>query len=176
MQQEQVDEKETRPKSSLASHISRIAGVLASDGFSTADRAALRRMAPGQAPPLAFYRFAIRYLPEGWESNLSDWTTLLASMAVMAPSIHRPDRGFGKALAEAGYSEARLERLLASEGDTRRSLLIRAARFLASKSASFNWNDCAQMLLVRDADKLERLQLRVARDFYSQALNQEKSI
>ena len=60
-------------------------------------------------------------------------------MAVMAPSIHRPDRGLGKALAEAGYSEARLERLLASEGDTRRSLLIRAARFLASKSASWRY-------------------------------------
>ncbi|RLC19737.1 MAG: type I-E CRISPR-associated protein Cse2/CasB [Deltaproteobacteria bacterium] len=175
MERQQASEGEIRAEPTLGSHVARIAGVLASDGFPTADRASLRRMAPGQPPPLAFYRFAIRYLPEGWEHALPDWITLVASMALMAPGIHRPDRGLGKALAESGYSEARLERLLAAEGDTLRSLLMRAARFLASKSAPFNWNDGARMILTRDNHRRERIRLRVARDFYSQTFNQKKS-
>ncbi len=154
---------------SLESTIGHIAGVIGSEGFPTGERAALRRINPGQTPPLAFYRFALRHLGEGWESSLADWMTLVAGIALMSPNAHRPDRGLGRALAESGYAEARLERLLASEGNTRRTLILRTARFLAAKGSPCNWAEVAQLLLTREPEKRERLHRRIARDFYRYA-------
>lgn len=151
---------------SLSSYVGRIARIIDSEGFSTGHRAALRRMNPTQAPPLQFYAFALRNLPENWEWYEADWMTLVACVALISPNGHRPDRGLGKALAEAGYSEARLERLLDAEGTTRRTLLMRAARFLAAKSSAANWTDGAQLLLVRNEEQRRRLHRRVAQDFY----------
>lgn len=152
----------------LAGAIAHAAGVIASEGFPTGDRAALRRMVPGHPPPLAFYRFALRHLPESWEHHRDDWMALVAGMALMSPSAHQPGRGLGRVLAEAGFSEARLERLLASEGDTRRILLLRATRFLSAKAGSFDWSQGARLLLTRDKDKREGLYQQIARDFYQQ--------
>lgn len=150
----------------LASSIARIAGLMSSNQFPTGERASLRRMAPGQIPPLGFYRFAMRYLPEGWERNLDEWTVLVAGMAIMAPNAHDPRRGFGTALAISGYSEARLERLLSAEGETRRTLVLRAARFLAAKGVAFNWVDAAAFLLTRHDELREQIHRRIARDYY----------
>lgn len=160
------------PDQGLPSIISRIAQVIGGDRFPTGERAALRRMIPGQPPPLAFYRFALRYLPEGWDRGQSlhrDWVTLVAGIALMSPGAHRPDRSLGTALAEAGYADARLERLIAADGDIRRILLLRAARFLAAKGSSCNWVDGAQLLLTRDPEKREQVHMRIAKDFYRSA-------
>ena len=85
----------------------------------------------------------------------------------MAPHAHRPDQPFGQVLGEAGYSEARLERLLASSGNTRRLLLLRAARFLAARTLPCNWCDGARLLLTRDPEKREAVHRGIAKDFYS---------
>ena len=157
---------------SLASWVGRIARVLADDGFPSEERAALRRMLPTHLPPLAFYRFALRYLPETWDAQHEmrrDWITLVAGIALMSPRAHQPQLGLGRALAVTGFSEARLERLLASEGDTRRLLLLRAVRFLTAKVQPFDWVDAAQFLLTRDGEKLETLHRRIARDYYGAA-------
>lgn len=157
------------PETTLPSRIAQIAALIGSAHFPTGERAALRRMIPGQPPSLAFYRFALGHLPDWWDRNLDtqkDWVTVVAGIALMSPNAHRPDRGLGVALADAGYVEARLERLLAAEGDTRRILLLRAARFLAAKSTACNWLDAAQLLFTRGTDR-ERLHQRIARDFYS---------
>lgn len=160
-------EQQTPEQPSLAAAIGRAAGIICNDGFPAGDRAKLRRMAPGQPLPLVFTRFALAHLPESWERHLDDWTTLLAGIAIMAPHAHRPGRGLGRALAEAGYSEARLERLLDSVGETRRTLLLRAARFLAAKAAPFDWHDAAQLLLIREEAKRERINQGIAREFFS---------
>lgn len=151
---------------SLAGHIGRIAAVMGNDRFPTGERAVLRRMDPAQPPIPAFYRFALRHLPDGWEQHAADWVTLVAGIALMTPNAHRPERGLGRALAEAKYAESRLERLLAADGETRRTLLLRAARFLASKGATCNWANAAQLLLTRDVEKREQVHRRIARDFY----------
>lgn len=159
------------PEVTLQSRIGLIADLLGSDGFPTGDRAALRRMTPDQVP-LAFYRFASRYLPERWDHDAEsrkDWITIVAGIALMSPGAHRPDRGLGRALAEAAYAEARLERLLAAKEDTRRTLLLRAARFLAVKSVACNWVEAAQLLLLTRDDNVEKredLHRRIAKDFY----------
>ncbi len=159
---------------SLARTMAHIAATLGSEHFPTGERAALRRMSPGQPPPLYFYRFALRHLPEGWERNEPDWGTLTAGIALMVPHAHQPGRGLGTALGEAGYSEGRLERLLQSEGDTRRTLFLRAVRFLAAKAQPFDWLDGAQLLLTINQEKREAVHRRIARDFYT-IVDQQKS-
>ena len=163
------------PEAALASLIGHVAGVLAGPRFPTGDRAALRRMTPGKPLPLVFTRFALQHLPDGWEPRRDAWATLLAGIAIMSPAAHRPGRGLGRALAEANYSEARLERLLATEGDTLRTLLLRAARFLAAKGAAFDWTDAAGLLLTTDAQKRDRLHQRIARDFFSHQRTEQTS-
>ena len=159
----------------LGHTIGHIAGILGSDHFATGERAALRRMNPGQSPPLYFYRFALRHLPERWETAEADWIALTAGIAIMAPHAHRPGHGLGVALGEAGYSEGRLERLLQSQGNTRRTLFLRAVRFLAAKAQPFNWLDAARLLLTRDEHKRENVHQHLARDFYSIVDQQKKS-
>jgi CRISPR system Cascade subunit CasB len=162
-----MPEPQAPEQPTLAAAIGRAAGTICSDGFPTGDRAKLRRMAPGQPLPLVFTRFALAHLPEGWERQPDDWAALLAGIAIMAPHAHRPRHGLGRALAEAGYSEARLERLLDADGETRRTLLLRAVRFLAAKGAPFDWHDAAQLLLTRDDSKRDRINQRMALDFFS---------
>ena len=155
----------TDTSATMAQTIGRIATLMKSGGVSPGDRAALRRLQPGQAPPLIWYRFAVL---AGLDSlGLSaDWVTIVAGIALMSPDAHTAVRGLGEALATAGYSELRLERLLVSEGPTQRLLLLRAARFLAAHHTAINWNQPAGLLLARDADKREALCDTIASDFY----------
>lgn len=123
-------------------------------------------MIPGLAPPITFYRFALRNLPDGWERQIPAWTAIVAGIALMAPNAHRPDISLGLALADNGFAEARLERLFASRGETRITLFLRAVRFLAAKTAAFNWTDGARLLLTRDNDLLEQTHREIAADYY----------
>lgn len=158
-------------REALPGIIGRLAAILGAEDYSTGERAMLKRMAPGNLPPLAFYRFAYRHLPEGWEHRRDAWMTLVAGLALMGAGGHRPDRKAGQVLAESKYSEKRLERLLAAEGDTLHTLLARAVRFLAAKGAAVNWLDFAYLLgLAGDPD---RARMQLARDYYRN-LDQKK--
>lgn len=153
----------------LARVIGRVSALLAADHFPTGERAALRRMTPGGPLPLVFHRFALQNLPDGWDrsrKSRADWVTIVSGIAIMSPGAHSFDTPLGAALGRHGYSEARLERLLAAEDRTRRTLLLRAARFLAAKSTPCNWADGARLLLTTDPDKKEALHRRIAGDYY----------
>ena len=157
-----IEEGQSPP--TLAQTTASVARVINAEDFPTGERARLKRWSPGTAPGLAFYRFAFRYLPEGWERKQEAWMTLLTAVALMCPDPHRPDLPLGRALADTGYAEARLERLLAAEGDTLHTLLLRAARFLRAKNASCNCTDFAYLLGLRGDP--QRARLRIARDYY----------
>lgn len=167
-----MTEPQTPEQPSLAAVIGRVARIICSDGFPTGDRAKLRRMAPGQPLPLVFTRFALAHLPESWERQAEDWAALLAGIAIMAPNAHNPQRRLGQALAEAGYSEARLERLLNADGETLRTLFLRGVRFLAAKATPFHWRDAADLLLTRDDTKREHISQQIAKDFFSNLKSQ----
>ena len=154
--------------STLAQTIAHLAYVIGADRFPTGERAALKRLDPGGPASLPFYRFAFRHLPDNWERHQPAWMTLIAGIALMCPKPHNPKRPVGLALAKAGYSEKRLERLLAAEGETLRTLTLRAARFLAAKGESVNWTDFARVLLATEPAKYEEARLHIARDFYRQ--------
>lgn len=127
----------------------------------------LRRMAPEQRPPLAFFRLACRSLPANWEAHRREWMTLVAGIALMCPRPHRADRPAGQTLAEAGLSESRLERLLAAEGEALSHILLRTAYFLGAKGVPVNWTDLARLLLVTaDREERETIRIGIARDFY----------
>lgn len=157
-------ETPTTEAPNLGQAIGHIARVLASADFPTGERARLRRLDPARPLGLAFYRFAFRHLPGGWERQPAAWMTLVAGIALMGETAHRLDRPAGQSLAEAGYAEARLERLLAAEGDTLHTLLLRAARFLSARGVACNWTDFAYLLAL--GGDPERARLGLARAYY----------
>lgn len=143
--------------------------VWVAKGASTGEVASLRRMDPVRPPPLTLYKVAARFLPPGWDrdrDHVHDWMTVIAGVAITAPDGHRPATGLGRALARAGLSEANLERLLASRDDTRRTLLLRVARFLSAKSEGCDWAEVAHFLLARTDQAIERVNMRAASGYY----------
>lgn len=151
-----------------ADTVARLAGVIASPHYPTADRAALRRWAPGQPMPLAFYRLWLRHagrdLPP--ESQIEAWMALTWGLATMGAHAHHSERALGQALAEGRYSEGRLERLLAAPDALRIDLFMSAVRFLAAKNERFDWSEAAAFLLATDSDKRESIHRRIASYYY----------
>lgn len=155
-------------ESSLGSDIARLAGVILSTHYPSADRAALRRWAPGQTIPMAFYRLWLRHLhsdlPNPQQSDA--WMTLSWGLATMGQDANDPTRSLGQVLAESRFSEGRLERLLSAPEDVRVDLFMDAVRFLAAKNERFDWLDAAQFLLTTNSAKREGIHRRVATAFY----------
>lgn len=153
---------------SLAETIGKLAGIIGSPHYPAGERAALKRWSPGQALPLAFYRLWLRHVGDDLpaERQLEIWMLIAWGLALLGEGAHRPGRPLGQALAEAGFSEARLERLLAAPDALRADLLMNAIRFLAAKGESFDWQGAAYLLLASNASSRERIHRRIARDFY----------
>jgi CRISPR system Cascade subunit CasB len=150
----------------LKQAVGRIAHIIGAADFPTGERANLKRQDPNRPPSLTFYRFAFRYLPEGWERKKAAWMTLITGIALMGTGAHRPDRPVGQALAENRYAESRLERLLAAEGATLHTLLLRAVRFLAAKNEGCNWADWADLLLTSNDTEKEKVRRKFAKSYY----------
>jgi CRISPR system Cascade subunit CasB len=156
---------------SLATHVARLAGVIASPHYPNGDRAALRRWVPGQPLPLAFYRLWLRHLdaelpdPDRWE-KLQGLMALTWAIATLGAEAHAPKRPFGQALAESRFAEGRLERLLSAPDDVRLELFMSAIRFLAAKGERVDLTEAACFVLTHDADKREVLHRRIAADYY----------
>lgn len=152
----------------LATLISRMVGVIGSQHYPTGDRAMLRRWAPGQPTPLAFYRLWLRHLENDLppEPQTASWMALAWGLAQMGAGAHVPKRPLGRALAEAGFSEQRLERLLAAPEEVRVDLFMDAIRILGSRHESFDWMEAAWFLLTTDPDKREGVQRQLAHAFY----------
>jgi CRISPR system Cascade subunit CasB len=149
--------------------VGRLAGLLSSDRYPTGERAALKRYAPGQTLPLALYRLWLLHLGDELpsERRLLAWGLLAWGLAYSGPAAHRPDRGLGRALAEARYMDARLERLLSAPDDlTRGRLFASTVRFLSAKGEGFDWVQAARLLLTQDPEKRELINRRIAADYY----------
>ncbi|MEW6695412.1 MAG: type I-E CRISPR-associated protein Cse2/CasB [Pseudomonadota bacterium] len=152
----------------LASRIARLVSVIGHEHFPSGDRAALRRWAPGQSIPLAFYRLWLRHQGDDLpgESQTEAWMALAWGVATSGQDCHDPRRPWGQALAESRFAEGRLEQLLSAPDDVRIDLFMSAVRFLAAKGESFDWRDAAQFLLTQDAAKRDSLNRRIAASYY----------
>jgi CRISPR system Cascade subunit CasB len=158
---------------SLATQVARLAGVIGSPHYPNGDRAALRRWAPGQPLPLAFYRLWLRHLDSELppQAQLDGWMALTWVIATLGADAHAPKRSMGLALAESQFSEARLERLLSAPDDVRLDLFMSAIRLLAAKGERFDLTEAARFLLTADPAKREPLHRRIAADYYRHANN-----
>jgi CRISPR system Cascade subunit CasB len=152
----------------LTTTVARLAEVISAPHYPAGDRAALRRWAPGQPLPLAFYRLWLRHadseLPA--EAHTESRMTLAWGLATTGAHAHQPGRALGQALAESRYSEGRLERLLAAPDALRADLFMSAVRFLAAKNERFDWGEAATFLFATDADKREGIRRRIASTYF----------
>ncbi|EXI66606.1 MAG: CRISPR type I-E protein CasB/Cse2 [Candidatus Accumulibacter adjunctus] len=153
---------------SPSAHVPAMARTLADPHFPNGERAALKRMGLEGPSPLALYRFILDEVDEPWQSDTwtRRWRALLCALAIQRDGGFDPSRPWGKALAEAGFAESRLERLLAAQGDTQLTLALRAARQLAAKGLACDWRQLADLIFSTDPEIRERINTRIARDYY----------
>lgn len=155
-------------QSSLSSTLARLAAVIGAPHYPAGDRAALRRWAPGQLVPLAFYRLWLRHvgadLPT--QNQTEAWMLIAWAIATLGDKAHNPKRPWGQALAEASFAEGRLERLLSAPADVRADLFMQAVRFLSAKGERFDLAEAALYLLTDDEAKREQLHRHIAQAFY----------
>lgn len=181
-----MTETQTRDetKATRASVIATIAGKIGHKDFPTGDRAALRRLDPenpsygGLAVVLRVMRNAGAKIDGIGDDHLARWVLLVHAMSLMSAPDRSPHAkgDSGGVLHEAGYSEARLMRLLEARGTTRDGLLIRLARFLAAKNLRIDWTGLARLVLDdEDGEGAERTRLALARGYYAAEARENKS-
>jgi CRISPR system Cascade subunit CasB len=162
------------PPLTIGQVIARASSALADQHFSTSDRAALRRVNPEVPAPA--YAAACRLLVRCGEplesADLDRWVFILHALA-LATSIERPahDReiGFGRALAEAGVSELRFERLLTARGLALRDQIPRTARLLRANGQKGDFRAVWDLLASDDTSDGNcggQIRARLARDYY----------
>lgn len=165
----------------LAARVRRIGAAIAHE-LSPGDVAALRRLGPGDVAVPAFWKLAasclVEALPQGGEArDLAErrWAAIASGMAVTA-GLHRAGRRAGAALAEAGYSELRLERLLRAQGDQLLVEVRGAARFLAAKAVELDWAELAALVLADpDEPSGDAVRRGLARAYFWQLHRNERS-
>ena len=152
-----------------------IARELEQEAIAPGDRAAMRRIRPGEIGGPAFWKVAIRYLePAGLLADADSslrrrqelyWSTILASMAEGPPF---GARSLGRALADAGVTEARVLRLLRAQDDALLDAARTVAHQLAAQGSEFDWSDMVELLSSDSAPHAEAVRRRIAYDYYRQ--------
>ena len=176
-----LEAEERRPgRRDLAGAVDAVAQAFASGRLGPAERAELRRVNPKALPPASYWHALARLIeprhsaPEGeparaaWEQR---WATVLAGMAIVE---HAPDLAPGQALAETGFHELRLRRLLRATGDRLADELLSAARFLGAKGARLNWREAARLVHYDPQDLpdwADQIRRRIARDYFARTSN-----
>lgn len=137
------------------------------------DIAALRRLEPSDPAAPAFFKVAASVLdgilPDGEDARLDAerrWAAVLCSMSV-TNGLHLFGRPLGSALADAGFTELRLTRLLRARGDQVFTALRAAAQFLASKAQPFDPADLARLVLSEGRPDEEKVRRAIARSYFA---------
>lgn len=151
--------------------IAALAAFIASDGCSSGERAALKRMSLEGSTPLAFHKLWLQqidpHIDEYWKHDRWQpvWRTLVTALALQRGQFFDPKRPLGRTLHEARFAESRLERLLSAEGDTLFRLALRAARQVAAKQLPADWRDLARLLFAHSKVR-QSANDRLARAYY----------
>ena len=128
MRKEEVIDESRGDKRSLSKIVNTIAEILRKRVLTPGELAQLRRLDVTSPNQPAFWRVVTTWIAP--ERNLSPeeeelWAMILSGMARMAPFHHAPQNSVGRILAESGFSEMRLMRLIRSEGTLFADLLRR---------------------------------------------------
>lgn len=158
----------------LAHRVGRLASYVGGSRLAPGERAALKRWAPGQAPPLTFYRLWLQGLGEELPAPEQGQAWMQIAWGLAMGVAHRRERPLGRALAESHFAEARLERLLAAPPALLPGLFSALVRFLGAKGETFDWLDGARLLLSHDGERREAVHRRIASHYYSHLPRLEK--
>ena len=157
----------------IASFISR--DEYGEGGISKGALAQLRRISPDEPYTPALWKVLLKYVPDHDKLSAEkerQWAILLMAMGNCA-GLHDPSTKFGKALAQAGWSELRFVRLMEARGDNLIKELRRLSQFLASKNQEANWTDAAYLLFVQNGEKAQDIRQNIARAYYRQLYIEE---
>jgi CRISPR system Cascade subunit CasB len=158
---------------SISELVQRIAALLAHGGgmLTTGDAATLRRMDPRHvdAPFLKLVGLVLDAQlpvdPAAREPLETRWAAIVVGLAHLGV-LHRPGVHLGAALADAGFSELRLVRLLRADEERLIDDLPAVARFLSARGVAADWTDAARLLLSAGRSDDETVRRHLARDYY----------
>ncbi len=131
-----------------------------------ADLRRLRADAEDRWRSATFYRLyadVIAPRHRGGDDHERNWAMILAGLARLA---HAPGRNAGATLAEEGFAERRLVRLLDADGDHLASELRATISFLAAKGAAVNWIDLAELVLTHATERRDDARRKIAAAYY----------
>lgn len=155
--------------------VGHVASRMASGALSTGDLAELRRISLDAPVTPTLWRL-LYDLGEAEQSGPTAerrWATLFMGMAYCA-GLHDYDMPLGRALAEAGWSEVRLTRLLEEQHERRLATRIRRmAQYLANKKQKANWADVARLLFFQSGEYADTVRLGIARAYYATLYRKE---
>lgn len=163
----------------LGKTVGRLSKMMQEGALSTGDLAELRRTSPENPFTPTLWRVLIdeglQWSPdwigqEKWERR---WATLLMGMAY-CNGLHDYKTPFGKALADAEWSELRFVQLLRSSDEKLEGQIRRLAQFLSSKEQKGNWAELAGLLFYQSGNAGEKVRLSLARSYYSALYAAEK--
>jgi len=166
--------------SALATEIGKLVRVIEADhagsnGLSTGEKAALRRLDPACVDgrhQVALARALHAIGKDGVRGpERADWTLIVNAVALgLHGGHHNPKRPLGAALAEVDGENAtskRLDQLLTADRHTLDDLMPRVARRLAAKNQTANWSDAAWLILTAAPDHSAHntVRARIVRDW-----------
>jgi CRISPR system Cascade subunit CasB len=167
---------ERRSLSDPLSLVDRLSWTLRSGVLTTGDLAGLRRMQPARLDAPGFWKLAGLVLDGALPGDAAERCRREVAWAAVAVAFAHlgdlQDRSvpLGRALAEAGYAEARFVRLLRADDERLLDELPQVARYLAAKSARADLTTAALLLVSPDPEPARQ---RLARDYYSSVLRDE---
>jgi CRISPR type I-E-associated protein CasB/Cse2 len=165
-------------RTSLASLVEQIAADLAQ--ASAGELAELRRLTPNDYGGSTFWRILITRLdpelPRGEPERsraLGQWAIILRALAELG-ALHHPRQSLGTAMAEAGISELRLNRLLRAGGEALFDEVRRITHQLVSAGVAVDTTDVARLVLSEGRSDALRVRQHIANDYYRQLYRKEK--
>lgn len=131
------------------------------------DLAALRRMDPEHPYEPPFQRMLVRVAPQT-RLERAKRIALVAKILALPPSgeaLNDGTRSFGRAMAEAGISEARVQVLMTARGGALDDAVLRLARRLV-RTGSLPFFEIGRLVLGGEAE-VEDTRYRIAHDYWT---------
>lgn len=129
------------------------------------DLASLRRLNTGAPDAPAFFRIVVTIAPEASPATVHRYARFLQILALKPAAL--ASGSFGAAMAAAGVSEARAQKLLTARGPALAEQIRLIARRLANEG-TLPYHQIGDLLLIEDeeGERAEAVRLRIARDYW----------